>query len=301
MAEFTMTEAALLQYRLALQNKYTLNQLAAMTAIQLYNLFDALASASDVEAVRAIRQYFPVVLQERATEASLIAAAFYDQSRELYGMTKGASKAVNQLYVAQPKLFLASDIPQQVISSRMDEIGYEFHQVFDLDKGMKDIRTNVVELAQRAPLDIAFEEIKWDMFEDDAADNGPPKQVARGDGCNFCKHMATFVGITEEWAGKFHKKCGCSPQPAWAYEVNYRPEWADAHEEAYYKHADEIRAKNDRLEMKTRQVTKTRVNSKGKTVNEKKIEKYYIDPSTGKEAKPESTSIRHIIATMPRK
>lgn len=295
-----MTEAALLQYRLALQNKYTLNQLSAMTAVQLANLFDALTEAPEKEAARAIREYFPVLLKERSAEASLIAAAFYDQSRQLYSMTQGAAPAVNRLYVAQPKLFIASDIPQQMIQTRMDEIGFQFHQVFDEGKSFNEVRSEVIQIAQRAPLDVAFEEIKFEMQDDDAAKNSSPKQVARGDGCNFCKHMATFVGIGAEWAGKFHKKCGCTPQPAWAYEQDHRPEWADAHEEAYYKRADEIRAKNDRLIMKTRQIEKTRVNSKGKTVTEKKIEKYYLDPDTGKEAKPESTSIKHIIATMPR-
>lgn len=299
MAEYTMAEAALLQYRLALAHRVSLVQLNAMTAIELYNLFDALSNESDKDFARTVRNTFPVIMNERGIEAALLAAAFYDQSRQLYGMTKGATKAVGQTYIAQPKAFLSTPSSMEIIENRIQEVGFHFHEVADLGKPIEQVRTPIVQIAQRAPLDIATSQIQFDMFEDEAAKNTEPKRVANGQGCNFCKHMAVFVGV-EEWAGKFHKGCSCTPQPAWAYEIDYRPEWADAHEQAYYDQREEIEKKNSVLTRKTRQVKKTRVNSKGKTVTETKTETYYVNPD-GTESKPESTSIRHILATMPRK
>lgn len=297
MAEFTMQEAALLQYRLATEFRVSLVQLDNMTAVQLYNLFDALKNEPEKELIRGIRQTFPVIMKDQSLAAGVIAASLFNQSRELYGMTKGAAAAVNKTFISSPGDFIKSGGLQSVIDTRMDQAGYQFGQMVNTDRPPTEFRTSLVQIAQRGPLDLAYKQVEFEMQRDEAAKE-EPKRITREAGCNFCKHMAVFVSVGEN--PDFHKGCGCTPAPAWAYEIDYRPEWADAHEDAYYKRQEEIRENNARQwTQKQRRVQKTRINSKGKTVTEWKTEKYWVDKD-GKEGKPESTSVKHIIATMPR-
>lgn len=298
MAEFTMQEAALLQYRLAVEFRVSLIQLDNMTAVQLYNLFDALKGEPEKELIRGIRQTFPVIMKDQSLASAAIASSLYTQSRELYGMTKKASTAVNNSFVSSPKAFLNSGGVQTAIDARMDEAGYQFGQMVNTGRPPAEFRTSIVQIAQRGPLDVAYKSVEFDMRQDDAAKE-EPKRITRAAGCNFCKHMAVFVSVGEK--PDFHKGCGCTPAPAWVYETDYRPDWADAHEDAYYKRRAEIDEHNARnWTRKQRRVQVTRISQKtGQPKTEWKTEEYWVD-SAGKEGKPESTSIKHIIATMPR-
>lgn len=298
MAEFTMQQAAQLQYRLAVEFRVSLIQLDMMTATQLYNLFDALKNEPEKELIRGIRQTFPVIMKDQSLASNVLASSLFNQSRELYGMTKGASKAVNNRFISSPQDFINSGGIQTAINKRMDEAGYHFGQMVNTGRPPQEFRTTLVQIAQRGPLDVAYESVKFDMQKDEAAKE-EPKRIANPQGCPFCKHMAVFVGMEDN--PNFHKGCSCTSQPAWAYETEYRPDWADAHEDAYYKRRDEIRENNAReWTQKQRRVQQTRVKkTTGETVTEWKTEKYWVDKD-GKEGKPESTSIKHIIATMPR-
>lgn len=296
MAEMTKAEAAAAQYRLGQSYRTLFLQLTLQERTQLEKLFASASQArSERDFMRIVRETFPVIMNDTIMLSITLAAQLYAESREIYATTKGVKIAAD--HSPRPADFVKADGPNEIIEKRMREVGFFFGQIDRGEKSIAIARSEIIQTAERAPLDAVFNFERFEMLRDDDAKD-EPKVVSSGSGCNFCKHMAAFAGVGEGL--KFHKNCGCTAQPAWLYEQDFRPEWVDEYEDAFYARKKEIEEYNAGLTEKSRLVTKKRWSeSKQKEVTATVRETYYVDKD-GKETNPEKTTTAHIIATLPR-
>lgn len=307
--KLTKEETVLLQNRLSNEHRITLASIALLTLNEIRNLFRVAVREKPAVFATTLRETLPAIMNTYTPTVAQVSSAYYDNSRELYVLSERAPVKL-KTYNSDPVQFMTTKRPLEIIDNSMDEVGYWIGQAVKGDYTPQKIITPVTQLVQKSLFDTSRQNIIVSMAEDDVAQESATRSV-KGDGCVWCKHMAYQVGGEKiyfkpdnqpDWRKEatFHKGCNCTLAPAFKNQYEGREPWVDQYEKDYEKARKDIMDYNNSLRPENVEYYEDRVDSRGRTVTEKKYKTVYKDPS-GKEAEPISVNTKNMMARLREK